>query len=180
MTRRREIELVSPMDFAEVTRACRVSATLIAECEVCGRAMRGGVHLSDIARAGFLCADCCPACNGSVALSDVEVEAMKRNWHSETMKVPRVRGLITAPPRLPGPKSSVHYSDGDVVQRIECSMRFRADGKNGTMVALVEDAGGAVAWGELARRSPWPEYETFLIVRRLEREFKAVSVERVG
>gem|GEM_PF-6149177 len=48
------------------------------------------------------------------------------------------------------------------------------------MVALVEDAGGAVAWGELARRSPWPEYETFLIVRRLEREFKAVSVERVG
>lgn len=105
---------------------------------------------------------------------------MKRNWHSETMKVPRARGVITAPPRLPGPKSSVHYRDEDVVQRIEWSMRFRADGKNGIMVALVEEAGGCVAWGELARRSPWPEYETFLIVRRLERVVKAVAVERVG
>lgn len=105
---------------------------------------------------------------------------MKRNWHSETMKVKRVRGLITAPPRVQGPKSSVHYREGDVVVRVECTMRFRPDSKNGVMCSLVEEAGGAVAWGELARRSPWPEYETFLIVRRLEREFKAVAVERVG
>jgi hypothetical protein len=75
----REVETVSPLDFPEVDRICRVSNSLVAECEVCGRVMRGGVHLCDIARAGFLCDDCCPFHSGRVELTIDELMAIKAN-----------------------------------------------------------------------------------------------------
>ena len=87
-----DIEIVSPLDFGEVTEVCRVSNRLIAECEGCGRVMRGGVHLCNIARAGFLCCDCCPACSGRVVLTGAELNAIRANRrrsHKEELEMER-------------------------------------------------------------------------------------------
>lgn len=111
----------------------------------------------------------------------VPVTARRRaDQYAETRKVPRVRGLITAAPRVPSRVTAVRYKDGDVVRLARTvSLRLRLDTPRGILCSLIGDADG-ITWGELAMRSPWPEYETFLLVRRLERVAKAVVVERVG
>lgn len=105
-----DIEIVSPLDFGEVTEVCRVSNRLIAECEGCGRVMRGNVHLCDIARAGFLCGDCCPACSGRVVLTGAELKAIKANrrrCHKEDLEMERNLSVpvpVPAPVVVPKPK----------------------------------------------------------------------------
>lgn len=101
-----DIETISPLDFSEVTEVCRVSNRLIAECEGCGRVMRGGVHLCNIARAGFLCCDCCPACSGRVVLTGAELNAIRANRrrsHKEELEMERNLS-VPVPVAVPKPK----------------------------------------------------------------------------
>lgn len=67
-------EIVSPLAHGDTDRVCVVSASLVAECAVCGLVTSGGgAHVPFIAY-GFRCAACCP-CRTYVA-SEAEREAM--------------------------------------------------------------------------------------------------------
>lgn len=104
-----EIETISPLDFPEVTQLCRVSNRLTAECEGCGRVLRGGVHLCDIARAGFLCDICCPVHSGRVVPTGEELKAIdanRRRCQKEDLEMERNAPKPVAPPKPakdPGP-----------------------------------------------------------------------------
>jgi len=108
-----EIETISPLDFPEVTQLCRVSINLVAECEGCRRVLRGGVHLCDIARAGFLCNSCCPVHSGRVVLTGEELKAIdanRRRCHKEDLEMERnapaqAPVAVAKPKPKPTPKS---------------------------------------------------------------------------
>ncbi len=128
MTPRREIELVSPLYFPDVTRLCRISKNgLVAECFSCGTVMHGGVHLCEVAYGGFFCANCCPACTGIVKLTPVEVEAMERNKaHPPALKVSRCSKTVQHERQQHGRlpiDAPIHILDEDRVfrgKRLQC------------------------------------------------------------
>ena len=173
------IEIASPLSFSDITCLCRVSKNgLVASCCVCGAVVTSGVHLCEVAYGGFWCSRCCPACNGQVELTEAESEAMERNRllsiHGALL---RKRDGARAVPWIK-PSRSVYYKDHDFVVRRAVVARFRPDSQRGVLWSLIPASG--IEYVHLCRLSPFGEKATWLILRRLDRVLKAVSVRRVG
>lgn len=86
-------EIVSPLVHGDADRVCVVSASLVAECAVCGKVTAdGGAHVPFIAY-GFRCSACCP-CRSFVP-TDAELAAMADVRGREVAGLPVARDCGT-------------------------------------------------------------------------------------
>jgi len=87
-------EIVSPLVHGDADRVCVVSASLVAECAVCGKVTTGGgAHVPFIAY-GFRCAECCP-CRVFVA-TEAELVAMASVREGLVVRVQAVARRVVA------------------------------------------------------------------------------------
>ena len=178
------VEIASPLAFADITCLCRISKNgLAATCCICGAAITSGVHLCEIAWGGFWCSRCCPACNGQIELTGAERAAMERNRllsiHAVLLRKRNGKPAPMRPPRALCPSRRPVPGHTTSLPGVQNPKRnFRPDGQRGVIWSLIPAEG--IEYVHLCRLSPFSEEATWLTLRRLDRVFKAVSVERVG